>query len=65
MECLRASWSLVACRCSGAVNNKVIRLLVVWLLVLIGYKVIVNKLDLVMDKIRGSGMEKTSARALP
>ena len=38
---------------------------VLLLLVLIGYKVIVDKLDLVMDKIRESGIERTPTRALP
>ena len=60
---LQGCWCSVWC--GSAVNNKVIRLLVVWLLVLIGYKVIVDKLDLVMNKIRELGIEKTSARALP
>lgn len=32
---------------------------------LIGYKVVVDKLNLVVDRIKGLGIERTSARALP
>ena len=38
---------------------------VIVLLVLIGYKVIIDRLVLVMDRIKGSGIEKTPTRALP